>query len=75
VKRNERDGGLEFTTIIGLGGKLAIIESQTKENFENGEDYVRLIETPYQNLMLNNQVLITEEKLARHMLFLPQEVL
>jgi hypothetical protein len=38
VKQNERDIGLEFTTTIGLGDKLTIIESQTKENFENGEE-------------------------------------
>jgi hypothetical protein len=58
-----------------LEANWQFIESQTKENFENGEEYVRLTKTPYQNLMLNKQVLKTKERLARHRSFLPQEVL
>jgi hypothetical protein len=42
-----------------------------KKNLENGEEYVRLIETPYQNLMLDKQVLKTKERPTWHMSFLP----
>jgi hypothetical protein len=30
-----------------------VIERHAKENFENGKEYVGLIETPSQNLMLD----------------------
>jgi len=51
-----------------------VIKSQTKDNFENGKEYVGLRETPFQNLMLDRRVLRIEERLARHRSFLPQEV-
>jgi hypothetical protein len=57
-----------------LEANCQITERQTKENLENGEEYTGLIETPYQNMMLDRQVLKTEEKLARHMSILSQEV-
>jgi hypothetical protein len=30
-----------------------VIERQIKDNLDNGEEYARIIETPYQNLMLD----------------------
>ncbi len=33
-----------------------------------------ITETPYQNLMLDRGIMIIEERLAGHRLFLPQEV-
>jgi hypothetical protein len=41
---------------------------------KNGKKDARLIETPYQNLMLDKEVLRIEERPAGHMLVLPQEV-
>jgi hypothetical protein len=57
-----------------LEANWQVIKSQTKDNFENGEDYAGLTKTPYQNLMLDKQVLRIEERHAGHMSFLPQEV-
>jgi hypothetical protein len=37
-----------------------VIEKQTDNNLEYGKEYVGLIETPYLNLMLDRQVMITE---------------
>jgi hypothetical protein len=59
---------------LNLDANQQIIESLTENNLENGEEYVRFIETPYWNLMLDKQVLITKERHAGHMLFLPQKV-
>jgi hypothetical protein len=39
-----------------------VIEKQTEDNHENGKEYARLTKTPYQNLMLDIQVLKTEER-------------
>jgi hypothetical protein len=51
------------------------LEKETKENLENGEEYVGITETQYRNLMLDKQVLRTEKRLVGHMSsFLPQEV-
>jgi len=41
---------------------------------KNGKKDARLIETPYQNLMLDKEVLRIEERHAGHILVLPQEV-
>jgi hypothetical protein len=49
-------------------------KKETKDNLENGRKYVKIIKTPYQNLMLNRQVLKIGEKPIGHRLFLPQEV-
>jgi hypothetical protein len=35
-----------------LEANWQVIERQTEENFENGEEYVGLTKTPSQNLML-----------------------
>jgi hypothetical protein len=59
---------------LDLEANRQVIENQTENNFENGEEYARLTETPYQNLMLDKLVLIIEEKFVGHMSFLPQEV-
>jgi hypothetical protein len=59
---------------LNLDANQQIIESLTENNLENGEEYVRFIETPYWNLMLDKQVLITKERHVGHMLFLPQKV-
>jgi len=74
MKQNKSNGDSEFTGTIGLGGKWANYWRQTKNNLENGEEYARLIKTPYHNLMLDKQVLKTNERLAGHRLFLPQKV-
>jgi hypothetical protein len=49
-------------------------EKEIKDNLENGKEYVRIMETPYQNLMLDRRVLKTEETFIGHKSFLPQEV-
>jgi hypothetical protein len=51
-----------------------ITDRQTKYNLENGKEYAKLIKTPYWNLMLEKQVTKTEERPARHKLFLPEEM-
>jgi len=53
-----------------LEGNQQFIKSQIKYKIENGKEYVRLIETPYQNSMLDRQVLRIEERLVGHMSFL-----
>ncbi len=50
------------------------LERKTKDNLENGEEYVEIIETPYWNLILDRRVLRTKERPPWHMSFLPQEV-
>jgi len=57
-----------------LEANWQVIESQTKDNLKNGEEYARLTRTPYRNLMLDKRVLRIEERLAGHMSFLAQEV-
>jgi hypothetical protein len=74
MKEDESDGDLEFTTTIGLKGKSANYWKSNKDNLENGEEYARLIKTPYQNLMLDKWVLRTKERPVEHRSFLPQEV-
>ncbi len=51
-----------------------VIESQIENNLENGKEYAWLTKTPYCNLMLDRQVLRTEERLAGPMSFLPQKM-
>ncbi len=51
-----------------------ITEKQIKDNLENGDEYVGCIKTPYQNLMLDIQVLRIEERLVGHISFLAQKV-
>jgi len=57
-----------------LEANQQVIERQTNDNLEYGKEYVGLIETPYQNLMLDKQVLRIEERPKKHILFLPQDV-
>jgi hypothetical protein len=59
---------------LDLEANWQVIENQTKDDSENGEEYVGLTKTPYWNLMLDIRILKIEERLVRHMLFLPQEV-
>jgi hypothetical protein len=59
---------------VDLEANRQVIENQTKDNFENGEEYVGLTETPYQSLMLDKQALKTKERPTGHKSFLPQEV-
>jgi hypothetical protein len=59
---------------LDLEANQQVIENQTKDNFENGKEYVGLIETPYQNLMLDKRVLRTKERPIGHISFLPQEM-
>jgi len=57
-----------------LKASRQLIEKQTKDKFKNGEEYGRLIETTFQNLMLNKWLLRIEERFARNRSFLPQEM-
>jgi hypothetical protein len=52
-----------------LEANRQVIQRQTKDNFDNGKEYVGLTETPFQNLMLDRQVLRTNEKLVGHKCF------
>ncbi len=45
-----------------------------QHDHENGREYVQIPKNPYQNLMLENQVLKIKKIPTRHKLFLPQEV-
>jgi hypothetical protein len=56
---------------LDLEANCQITERQTKYNLESGEEYVRLIETPYWNLMLDKSVMKIKERIAWHMSFLP----
>jgi hypothetical protein len=38
---------------LGLEANQQVIERQIEDNIENGEEYVGLTKTPYQNLMLD----------------------
>ncbi len=60
---------------MDLEANFQVIEKQTKENFDNGKEYVGLTETPYQNLIcLDRRVMIIEERFAGHKSFLSQKV-
>ncbi len=59
---------------MDLEANQQVIKNQIEDNFQNGEEYVGLIETPYQNQMLDRRVLKIEERPMGHMLILPQEV-
>jgi hypothetical protein len=50
------------------------LKKETEDNLENGKEYAGIIKTLYQNLMLDKQVLKTEERSIRHRSFLPQKV-
>jgi hypothetical protein len=53
-----------------LEANQQFIERQTKDNFKNEKESARLTKTPFQTLMLDIQVLRTEERLVGHKLFL-----
>jgi hypothetical protein len=63
-----------FSQQLDLEENCQVTKWKTEDNVENGEKYVGISETPYQNLMLDKWVIRIKEKLARHILFLPQEV-
>jgi hypothetical protein len=44
---------------LDLEANRQVIERQTRDNIENVEEYVGLLETPYWNLMLDKQTLKT----------------
>jgi hypothetical protein len=52
---------------LDLEANRQVIEHSIEDNLENGKEYVGLIETPYQNLMLDRRVLRIEERLVGHM--------
>jgi hypothetical protein len=56
---------------LDLEANWQVIERQIEKNLENGKEYARLTETPYQNVMLERQVLKIEERFAGHKSFLP----
>jgi hypothetical protein len=47
------------------------IKRETKDNLENGEEYVGITESPYWNMMLDKKILKIKDKLIRHKSFLP----
>ncbi len=51
------------------------LKGKTEDIHENGREYVRIIETPYWNLMLDRWVLIIEERPTWHKLILAQKVI
>jgi hypothetical protein len=53
MKQDELDGDPKFTMAIGFGSNRQVIEKETKDNLENGEDYVGSTKTPYWNFMLD----------------------
>jgi hypothetical protein len=59
---------------LDLEANWQVIEKQTKDNLENGEEYAGLTKIPYHNLMLDKQVRRIEERPMGHKSFLPQEV-
>jgi hypothetical protein len=56
---------------LDLEANRQVIEQKTKDNLENGEDYVVNTKTPYWNLMLDRRVMRTEERHVGHRSFLP----
>ncbi len=74
MKQDESDGDSEFIVTIELGGKSANYWKINKRQSWNGEEYVGLIKTPYQDLMLDKWILRTKERFMGHKLFLPQEM-
>ncbi len=59
---------------LDLEVNCQVARRQIKDNLENGKKYVGFTKTSYLNMMLDKQVLRTEERPAGHMSFLPQEV-
>jgi hypothetical protein len=59
---------------LDLEANHQLTKRQTKDNLENGKEYVRLTETPYENTMLDRQVLKKEKIPTRHKSVLSQEV-
>jgi hypothetical protein len=45
-------------------------KGEIKNNHENGKEYVRITQIPYQNMMLDKQVLRTKKIHVGHKLFL-----
>jgi hypothetical protein len=54
---------------LDLEANHQVIEQETKDNFENGQEYVGIAKAPYRNLMLDKQILRTKGKLVRHNCF------
>jgi hypothetical protein len=63
-----------FQQQLDLEANCQVTKQETEENLENGKEYVGITKIPYRNLMLDRRVLIIEERLAGHRLFLPQKV-
>jgi hypothetical protein len=59
---------------LDLETNQQVIESQIEDNFENGKEYAGFTKTLSQNLTLEKQVLIIEERPMRRRSLLPQEV-
>jgi len=49
----QNDGDLEFTVQLDLEGNCQVIGKRIKNNLENGQEFIRLTKTPYQNLTLD----------------------
>ncbi len=56
---------------MDLEANCQVPEGQIENIHENGRKYVQIIKIPYQNLMLDRQVLIIENKPIRHKKNLP----
>jgi hypothetical protein len=59
---------------LDLEAICQVTERETKDNLGNGEEYVGITKLQYSNMMLDRSVLRKEKRHAKHMLFLPQEV-
>jgi len=59
---------------LDLEANHQVTKRETKNNLENGEVYVGITKISYRNLMFDRRILRIKERLARHMSFLPQEV-
>jgi len=71
MKQDELDGDLEFIMVIRFGSKSSTSWKNNNNNFENGKEYAKIIESPYQNPILDRQVMRTKKIPTWHMLFLP----
>jgi hypothetical protein len=71
--KQESNGNPKFIKKLYLEANHKVTERQIEDNLENGEEYARITKTPYQNLMLDRQVLRIEKRIAKHK-FPPQEM-
>ncbi len=59
---------------LDLEANRQVPKGKIENIHENGRKYAQIIKVPFQNLMLDKQILRIENKPIEHKLFLPQEV-